>query len=146
MSDDNRDILNLDEMLGNASLKVRYQGKEYPLRGMRTLTPEEFGRVMAYGEKFSTLSESEIQHNGGTTIMQAVDDVLEIIAPALPHYKPTMAERLKKGYKRRFALGFQECVAVLNFWTQEARKDSPNSPRAASKPRRQTAKAASTLP
>lgn len=137
-------MLNLDEMLGRTGMKVRYQGGEYPLRDVRSLTPEEFGKVMAYGEKFSKLTDNEVTHNGGETITKAIDDVLEIIAPTLPRYKPTLKEKFQKGYKRRFTLGFQEAVAVLNFWTSELRKNSPNARRAAPPRKRHPAKKAST--
>lgn len=130
----NQGMLNLDEMLGRTGMKVRFQGKEYPLRDVRSLTPEEFGKVMAYGEKFRTMDETEMQHNGGITVTRAIEDVLEIIAPSLPRHKPNWKEMFKKGYKRRFQLGLQEGVAVLNFWTQALRENSPNSPRAATKP------------
>ena len=133
MTDEKQGTLNLDEMLGRTGAKVRYQGKEYPLRDVRSLTPEEFGRVMAYGETFSGMDESQMQHNGGITVMRAIEDVLEIIAPTLPRHKPGLKEIFKKGYKRRFQLGLQEGVAVLNFWTEQLRNNSPNSLRAAPK-------------
>jgi len=133
MTDETQGMLNLDEMLGQTGQKVRYQGKEYPLKDVRSLTPEEFGKVMAYGEKFSQMDESQMQHNGGITVMRAIEDVLEIIAPSLPRYKPNWKEAFKKGYKRRFQLGLQEGVAVLNFWTEQLRQNNPNSLRAAPK-------------
>jgi hypothetical protein len=131
MTDEQQGMLNLDEMLGRTGMKVRYQGKEYPLKDVRALTPEEFGRVMAYGEKFRTLTGTEMQHNGGLTVMKAIEDVLEIIAPSLPRYQPTWKEAFKKSYKRRFVLGLQECVSVLNFWTEQLKQNSPNARRAA---------------
>lgn len=136
MTDEQNGMLNLDEMLGRTGMKVRYQGKEYPLRDVQALTPEEFGKVMAYGETFRTMTEDEMQINGGATVTKAIEDVLEIIAPSLSRYTPTLKERFSKGYKRRFTLGFQECVSVLNFWTEQLRKNSPNAQRAAPRKRR----------
>ncbi len=117
----NNGMLNLDEVLGTKTLKVRYQGKEYPIRTVKSLSPEEFGRVMAYGQKFSTLTDADMQVNGGVAVMQAIDDVIEIIAPALPKYKPTLKEILSRKYRRRFALSLQECTAVLQFWSENNR-------------------------
>lgn len=127
-------ILNLDDMLGETKLKVRYQGKEYPVRTVKSLSPEEFGRVMAYGTKFSTLTDSDLELDGGRVVMKAIDDVLEILAPSLPRYKPSLKERFTKGYKRRFAVSLQEATAILEFWSEHNR--SKNSVRAGTKPKR----------
>jgi len=134
MDDQSQGVLNLDEVLGRTTMKVRFQGKEYPLRGMNTLTPEEFGRVMAYGEKFKTLTEEQMQAQGGAVVAKAIDDVLAIIAPSLPRYKPAVWEHFKRGYKRRFVLSLQECVAVLQFWTRN--NNTKNAPGAAPRPSR----------
>ncbi len=121
-------VLNLDEMLGETKLIVRYLGKEYPIRTVKSLSPEEFGRVMAYGEKFSKLTDEDMQHDGGATIWKAIDDVLEIIAPSLPRYKPTLKERLGRGYKRRFAVSLQEATAIMQFWTENNRTKNSVGP------------------
>lgn len=113
--------LNLDEVLGEKKLKVRLGGKEYAIRSVKSLTPEEFGRVMAYGTKFASLTEEEFQHNNGATVMKAIDDLIEIIAPSLPRYKPTLKERFTKGYKRRFLVSLQEATAIMQFWTENNR-------------------------
>ena len=113
---EDKGILNLDEMRGVNSLKVRYQGKEYPIRTMLNLSPEEFGQVMAYGAKFSTLTDDQAQVNNGEVVMKAVDDVMQIIAPELPK-----------------TLSFQESMAVLKFWSENNKQK--NSLRAA-KPNR----------
>ena len=94
-------ILNLDEMRGANTLKVLYQGKEYPIRTVASLSPEEFGLVMAYGAKFSTLTDEQAQVNSGEIVMKAVDDVMKIIAPDLPK-----------------TLSLQESMAVLKFWSE----------------------------
>lgn len=125
-------VLNLDDMLGEKKLKVRYQGNEYLIRTVKSLSPEEFGRVMAYGTKFSTLTDAEFERNG-EVVMKAIDDVLEILAPSLPRYKPTLKERFAKGYKRRFAVSLQEATAILEFWSENNR--SKNAVRAV-KPRK----------
>lgn len=115
-------VLNLDEALGTKVLKVLYQGKEYRIRTVKSLSPEEFGRVMAYGEKFSTLTEADLNANGGLTVIKAIDDVLSIIGPDLPKYKPTFFERFKFKYRRRYALSLQECTAILQFWSENNRQ------------------------
>ena len=121
-------MLNLDEMLGEKKLKVRYQGKEYPIRTVKSLSPEEFGRVMAYGTKFSTLTQADMELEEGAVVTKAIDDVLEIIAPSLPHYQPTFKERFRRGYKRRFVVSLHEATAILQFWTENTR--SKNAQRA----------------
>lgn len=115
---ENNGMLNLDDMLGEKKLKVRYQGKEYSIRTVKSLSPEDFGKVMAYGTKFSALTDADMELNNGKVVMKAIDDVLEILAPSLPHYKPTLRERLSKGYKRRFAVSLHEAVAILQFWSE----------------------------
>jgi hypothetical protein len=120
-ANENNGVLNLDEMLGEKTLKVRYEGKEYPIRTVKSLSPQEFGKVMAYGTKFSTLTEADMQLDAGAVITKAIDDVLEIIAPSLPRYKPTVKERFGKGYKRRFSVSLQEATSILEFWTENNR-------------------------
>lgn len=121
-SQDNKTgMLNLDEILGESKLKVRLNGKEYPIRSVKSLTPQEFGRVMAYGTKFANLTEDEFANNNGETVMKAIDDLIEIIAPSLPRYKPTFKERFTRGYKRRFSVSLQEATAIMQFWTENNR-------------------------
>lgn len=127
-------VLNLDDMLGEKKLKVRYQGNEYLIRTVKSLSPEEFGRVMAYGTKFSTLKDTDLELDGGKVVMKAIDDVLEILAPSLPRYKPSLKERFTKGYKRRFSVSLQEATAILEFWSENNR--SKNAVRAGTKPKR----------
>ena len=106
------EILNLDAVLGNKSLKVRYQGTEYPIRAASSLSPEEIGQVMAYGAKFSALSETDMQINNGEVVMKAVADVMQIVAPDMPK-----------------TLSLQESMAVLQFWSENNKQK--NSMRAA---------------
>lgn len=115
-------VLNLDEMLGEQKLKVLYQGKQYELRTVKALTPEEFGKVMAYGEKFSTLSEADIAKDNGAVLMKAIDDLLAIIAPSLPKHKLTLKERFTRGHKRQFAVSLQEAIMIFQFWTENNRQ------------------------
>jgi hypothetical protein len=61
-------------------------------------------------------------------ILKAIDDVLEIIAPDLPRYKPTWRERLSRGYKRKFAVSLQQAAAIFEFWAVNNR--SKKAPRA----------------
>ena len=128
MEEETKGTLNLDEMLGEKKLKVLYQGKEYFIRTVKSLSPQEFGRVMAYGIKFSSLTEDDMQLDGGAVVMKAIDDVLEIVTPTFPRYKPTLKERLSRGYKRKFAVSLHEATAILQFWTENNR--SKNAPRA----------------
>lgn len=118
----NNGMLNLDEMLGEMVLKIRYQGKEYPVRTVKSLSPQDFGRVMAYGTKFSTLTEADMQLDGGAVVMKAIDDVLEIIAPSLPRYKPTIKELFSRGYKRKFSISLHEATAIMQFWSDNNRQ------------------------
>lgn len=118
----NNGVLNLDEMLGEKKLIVKLRGGEFPIRTVKSLTPEEFGRVMAYGTKFSTLTDADMTNDGGVTVMKAIDDVIEIIAPALPHYKLSLRERFSRGYKRRFDISLHEATAILEFWVGNNRQ------------------------
>ena len=113
---EDKGILNLDEMRGANALKVLFQGKEYSIRTAASLSPEEFGQVMAYGAKFSTLTDIDAQINNSEVVMKAVDDVMQIIAPTLPK-----------------TLSLQESMAVLKFWSESNKQK--NSLRAV-KPKR----------
>lgn len=113
---EDKGILNLDEIRGAKTLKVRYQDKEYTIRTVASLSPEEFGLVMAYGTKFSTLTDAQAQINNGEMVMKAVNDVMQIVAPELPK-----------------TLSLQESMAVLKFWSENNKQK--NSLRAA-KPNR----------
>lgn len=115
------EVLNLDEMLGETKIVVRIAGKEYPIRTVKSLTPQEFGKVMAYGAKFASLTEEEFERQDGQVVMKAIDDLLEIIAPSLPRYKPTMREFFSRGYKRRFAVSLHEATAIMQFWKDHNR-------------------------
>lgn len=117
----NKDVLNLDEVLGENKLKVRYQGKEYLIRSVKSLSPQEVGQVMRYGQVFNGMDEEQLQVNNGEVVLRAIDDLLEIIAPSLPRYKPSWKEYFSKGYKRRFVLSLQEAVAVMEFWSNNNR-------------------------
>lgn len=117
----NNGVLNLDEILGEKKLTVRISGKEYPIRTVKSLTPQEFGKVMAYGTKFASLTDEEFEKQNGEVVMKAIDDLIEIIAPSLPRYKPTMKERFSRGYKRRFAISLQEATAIMQFWSENNR-------------------------
>ena len=122
MEEDKKGMLNLDEMLGEKKLKVIYQGKDYYIRSVKSLSPQDFGRVMAYGTKFSSLTEADMQLDGGAVVMKAIDDVLEIVAPSMPRYKPTWRERFSRGYKRKFSVSLHEATAILQFWTENNRQ------------------------
>mgnify|MGYP000980906572 CR=1 FL=1 len=136
---DDKPILNLDEVLGARTLKVRYKGKEYPIRPVEALSPEEFGKMMAYGTKFQEMSAAQVEQNG-LLILKAIDDMLEIIGPSLPRYKPAFLERVKtffkkKTYLRKFALSVQESQAVMQFWTENNRKNAAGAGEPIRKPR-----------
>ena len=49
MSDEG--ILNLAEMLGRSTMKVRYRKSEHSLRGVTSLTPDEYAQVMEYSSR-----------------------------------------------------------------------------------------------
>ncbi len=134
----NNGMLNLDEALGETKLKVRLGGKDYPIRTVKSLTPQEFGRVMAYGTKFASLTDDEFQKDNGEAVMKAIDDLIEIIAPSLPRHKLTLKERLSRGYKRRFSVSLQEATAIMQFWTEHNRSKNAMgavSPKTKKRPR-----------
>jgi len=135
---DDKPILNLDEALGARILKVRFQGKEYPIRPVEALSPEEFGKIMAYGTKFQEMDEAQIEKNG-ILILQALDDMLDILGPSLPHYKPKFMEWVKalfkKAYIRKYTLSVQESQAILQFWAENNRKNAARAGGAITKPR-----------
>lgn len=134
----NNGMLNLDEALGETKLKVRLGGKEYPIRTVKSLTPQEFGRVMAYGTKFASLTDDEFQKDNGEVVLKAIDDLIEIIAPSLPRHKLTLKERFSRGYKRRFSVSLQEATAIMQFWTEHNRSKNAMgavSPKTKKRPR-----------
>lgn len=116
----------ITDMLGQKTLKVLWNEKEYPIRTMDSLSPDEFGRVMAYGKKFSTMSEEELQANSGVTFLKAIDEVITIIAPEFPQHQITFAEKasafFKNKYIRKYDLSMDECVSILQFWTANSQK------------------------
>ena len=127
MSDNNNSneqILNLDRALGAPRLKVAWRGREYPLRDAQALSAVELQKMMSYGARFEHLSsDAAMWDDGGSEILRAMDEVLEIIAPDLPRYKPSLRERigakLHGQYVRRFALSMSECAAILQFWSAQ---------------------------
>lgn len=121
MDQDNQGVLNLDEMLGEKKLKIKIGDKEYGLRTVKSLSPQEFGRVMAYGTVFANLKDDALEKDGGMTVMKAIDDLLEILAPSLPRYVPTLKERFSRGYKRRFNISVMEATAIFQFWSENNR-------------------------
>jgi len=115
-------VLNLDEMLGEKKLTVKIQGNAYPIRTVKSLSPEEFGRVMAYGTTFANMTDADMALNNGETVMKAIDDVIEIIAPSLPRYKPTWREWVLRKKHRKFAISMHEATAIMQFWTDNNRQ------------------------
>lgn len=93
---------------------------------MDSLSPEEFGRVMAYGKKFSSMTEEELHKNSGVPFLKAIDDVIAIIAPEFPQHRITFMEKtrsfFKKKYIRKFDLSLEECISILQFWTANNQK------------------------
>ena len=115
-------ILNLDEILGRSAMKVRYREVEYSLRDVTSLTPDEYARVMEYSEKFANLDDKTLNGENLQSVLQVVDEFIAIIAPGMPQYQPTLKERFsKKGYRRRFTLSLNECVAILQFWVRQTK-------------------------
>jgi len=110
----------LSEILGEKKLKVDYMGKNYAIRTMDSLSPMEFGRVMANGKKFASLTDAEKDINNAQTVMKMVDEVLEIIGPELPRYHPTLKERVTaifgRQYLRKFPFSLDECLSIMTFW------------------------------
>ena len=119
-------VASIADMLGHKTLKVIWNENEYPIRAMDSLSPEEFGRVMGYGKKFSTMTEEELQANSGVPFLKAIDEVIAIIAPEFPQHRITFAEKasllLKRKYIRKFDLSLEECIAILQFWTANNQK------------------------
>jgi hypothetical protein len=125
----NANVLNLDEMLGIKKLIVRFQGGECSIRTVNSLSPDEFARVKEYSTLFTSLTEEQMRlDKDSTMILKAIDDVLEIIAPDLPRYKPTWRERLSRGYKRKFAVSLQQAASIFEFWAANNRpKKAPRA-------------------
>jgi hypothetical protein len=120
--DENNGILNLDELLGRSKMKVRYQGAEYGLKTVTALTPDEYALVMEFSQKFANIETGTAMSGKDLQdVLRAVDDFIEIIAPGMPRHTPTLKERFGKGYRRRFTLSLQECVAILQFWVQQTK-------------------------
>ena len=128
----NNGVLNLDEMLGDKKLTVKIQGKAYPIRTVKSLTPEEFGRVKEYSIQFTSLTEEQMRlEKDSDAVMEAIDEVLEIIAPKLPRRKFSIKEFFMRGYKRKYKISLAEAAAIFQFWAVNNR--SKKAPRAVKK-------------
>lgn len=125
---EDKTLLNLDEMLGEKKMKVIYRNNEYNIRNVNSLSPREYSLVKQYGEIFANMDENDVLNgNNGDLVMEAIDDTLLIIAPSLPRYKSTWRERFRRGYKRKFTVTFQEVTLIFQFWAENSR---PNALRA----------------
>lgn len=109
----------LNELLGAQTLTVRFEGKEYSVRSLNSLSPKEFGLVMTHGRKYEMMTEQQMMAQG-EEILKSIDEIFLIIAPDLPRYRPTMKERydavIKKKYIRKFSPSLVEYIAILQFW------------------------------
>lgn len=112
---------NIAGMLGEKKLKVIWNGQDYFIRTMDSLSPEEFMRVMLYGKKFSGLTDKEIEIDKGKSVVMAIDDVIAIIGPDFPKHRNSLMEKIKafinKQYLRRFDMSLEDCISILQFWT-----------------------------
>ena len=103
MSENQKGVLHLDEMLGQKKLKVTWKGGEYELKPYEALTPEEFMEIMALGEKFTGYKNLENTSETSKDILQSVNRMMEIIAPELTELK----------------IPFSGQMLVLSFWKEE---------------------------
>jgi hypothetical protein len=125
--DQDKSLLNLEEMLGEKKMKVIYKEHEYYIRNVNSLSPHEYHLVKRYGDIFASMTGSDLLGDGGDIVMEAIDETLEIIAPSLPRCKHSWLERIKRGYKRKFTVTLQEATFIFQFWAENSR---PNAPRA----------------
>lgn len=119
-------VSSIAEILGQKKLKVIWRDEDYFIRTMDSLSPEEFGRVMAYGKNLSTLTDEDIKVDNGVRVVKAIDDVIAIIGPDFPRHKVSFKEKaqafLRKRYIRKFDLSLDDCVLILQFWTENSSK------------------------
>ena len=122
----NQGVSNIAEILGQKKLKVIWRDEDYFIRTMDSLSPEDFGRVMAYGKNLSTLTDEDIKVDNGVRVVKAIDDVIAIIGPDFPRHKVSFKEKaqafLRKRYIRKFDLSLDDCVLILQFWTENSSK------------------------
>lgn len=107
MNDKKNTVLNLDEMLGTADLKVSWLGKEYPLKTQMQLSPDEYMEIMTLGEKFTSYQDLR-GDNVSKDILESVDRLMQIIAPELAEMK----------------IPFQGQMLVLTFWKEQQQAET----------------------
>jgi hypothetical protein len=105
---DDKNVLNLDEMLGQKSLKVTWKGDEYVLKTSTDLSPEEYMEIMALGEKFTGFANAQNSAEAGKEITAAVNRMMGIVAPELS----------AKG------IPFSGQMLVLTFWKEQQQQDA----------------------
>jgi len=125
--DEDKSLLNLEEILGVKKMKVIYRDKEYYIRNVNSLSPREYSLVKKYGDVFASMTEKDVLEGGGDLVMQAIDETLEVIAPSLPRHKKTWREFFSRRYVRKFTVTLQEATFIFQFWAENSR---PNAPRA----------------
>lgn len=100
MSDKN--IINLDELLGQEKLFVQWENNKYALRRSEDLSPEEMAQVMDLGEKFS---KQQGKSNSGLSknVIEAVEEMMKILSPELSGK----------------TMPFTAKVMILEFWKRQ---------------------------
>ena len=86
MSDDDKKILNLDDLFGQAKpIKVRWQGQEYEFLRMDGITPKqalEFQRLQLKAGKIQ--NAESIDEASAMQIEEVFNDMLKILCPKIP--------------------------------------------------------------
>lgn len=93
-------VLDLDELLGlSPTIKVRWKGREFEMRHMRTLDPESLAQFLRLQTKLSQAGDAD-DAESFLRMAEAQDELLAIICPEL-----AAAE-----------LSFMQKVQVLGFY------------------------------
>jgi len=103
MSDKN--IINLDELLGQEKLFVQWEGEKYALRRSEDLSPEEMAQVMDLGERF-TKQQGKGNDGLSKNVIEAVGEMMKILSPELSGIK----------------MPFTAKVMILEFWKEQEEK------------------------
>uniref|UniRef100_A0A6H1ZD75 Uncharacterized protein n=1 Tax=viral metagenome TaxID=1070528 RepID=A0A6H1ZD75_9ZZZZ len=106
MSDDEKHMLDLDELFGQArAVKVKWSNREYELLRMEAIGPREAAKFMRLQKKAANLQNlsEEISDEQADEMAEVIDEMLKMLCADLP-----LAE-----------MAFAIKVRVLSFYVEE---------------------------
>lgn len=109
-------VVNLDEILGGEEFSIELRGRQYPIRAMGSLSPAEFMRIAKLGGRLQSITDADVNRDGGAEVQKLIDGVISILAPDLPRHQPTWLEKLGLKPKQVYEVSLQEVVTIMEFW------------------------------